>query len=207
MLARLEFGSSDVYAPQGSGPISVRSKGRVGALKVGKDYAIAHYARRAANLARGGEFPGFFGARVTLVPVCRSAPVVQGGLWVPLLLAQAMQRLGMAREVSPLLTRTLAVAKSATSKPEDRPTLQQHFDSMCAQALQPAPMHIVLVDDVVTRGATLLAAASRIAETYPQAEIRAFACIRTMSRQEINDFEVPCVGSIRPAGKWAHRDP
>lgn len=207
MLTRLEFASTDVYAPQGSGPISLRSKGRVNALKFGKDYAIAHYAQRAARLAREGEFPGFFRAIVILVPVCRSSPVVQGGLWVPLLLAQAMQRLGMARGVSPLLTRISPVAKSAISKPEDRPTLQQHFDSMRAQALQPPLTHIVLVDDVVTRGTTLLAAASRIAEVYPNAEVRAFASVRTMSRQEINDFEVPCVGSIEPIGRWPQRRP
>lgn len=139
MLKRLEFASSDVYAPQGRQAISDRSKRRVTALKGGKDFAIGHYSRRAMQLASEAEFPGFFGTQVTLVPVCRS--------W------------------------------------------------------------IVLIDDVVTRGTTLLAAASRIAEVYPDAEVRAYACVRTLSAQEIDDMEVPCVGWIEPAGKWAHREP
>lgn len=187
--------------------MSELSKRHVAALKAGKDYAITYYARRAANLTRQGQFPGFFGAQVTLVPVCRSSPVVRGGLWVPLLLAQTLQQLGMGGEISPLLTRVSAVAKSAFSKPADRPTLRQHFDSMRAEILQPAPTHIVLIDDVVTRGTTLLAAASRIAEAYPDAEVRAFASVRTMSQQEITDTKDPCVGSIEPRGKWSSRDP
>jgi hypothetical protein len=207
LLKRLEFGSSDIYAPQGRGAVSVRSKGRVAALKAGKDYAVSHYARRAGQLSREGEFENFFGARVTLVPVCRSSPVVQGGLWVPMLLAQAMQRLGMAREVAPLLKRVSEVPKSAFQKAENRPTVQTHFDSMAADRLQPPPSLIVLIDDVVTRGTTVLAAASRIVEAYPSAEVRAFACVRTMSGQEIEDFEAPCVGWIEPAGRWTHREP
>lgn len=207
MLQTLEFGSSDVYAPQGSGPVSLQSKRRTVALKNAKVEAINHYAGRAARLARQGEYPGFFGAQVTLVPVCGSALRREGSLWVPLLLAETMQRLGMAREVTALLGRIKAVPKSAAQKAENRPTVQDHYDTMQVDVLAPPPTNIVLIDDVVTRGATLLAAASRIAEAYPRAKIRAFAPIRTLSRQEILAFEVPCVGTIVPLGKSARRDP
>jgi len=118
-----------------------------------------------------------------------------------------MQRLGMARSALPLLKRSTAVPKSAFQQAADRATLQQHFDSMQVDVLNPSPTHIVLVDDIVTRGTTLLAAASRIAEAYPNAEVRAFAAVRTMSRQDIDTMESPCVGTIRPQGKWSQRDP
>lgn len=207
LLSRLEFASSDVYSPRGTEVVSLRSKSRTVALKNGKAEAVAHYAKRAARLARQGEFPGFFGAQVTLVPVCRSSMVVAGGLWVPMMLAQAMQRLGMGRSVSPLILRAKAVAKSASQTPEKRPTVQDHFDSMLVDPLAPAPTHVVLVDDVVTRGATLLAAASRVVEAYPNVVVRAYAVIRTMSGMEVGYFEDPCVGTIVPSGRSTHRDP
>ena len=39
----------------------------------------------------------------------------------------------------------------------------------------------MLVDDVVTRGATLLGAANRLAESYPDAQIAAFVALRAVS--------------------------
>jgi Phosphoribosyl transferase domain len=122
---------------------------------------------------------------------------VTSGSFVPL----------MARDVAPLLKRMTAVPKSAFQKPENRPSAQQHFDSMDVDLLVPPPTRIVLIDDIVTRGTTLLAAATRIAQVYPKAQIRAYAPVRTMSHQEIASFEDPCVGAITPQGKWARRDP
>jgi len=67
---------------------------------------------------------------------------------------------------------------------------------------------IVLVDDVITRGATMLGAASRLAEVYPEAEIRCFAMIRTMSRSEtfVRILD-PCLGHIRLSGDQTFREP
>jgi Na+/citrate or Na+/malate symporter len=42
------------------------------------------------------------------------------------------------------------------------------------------PERILLVDDVITKGRTLIAAATRVHEAFPQAPICAFALLRTM---------------------------
>ena len=58
-----------------------------------------------------------------------------------------------------------------------------------------------MVDDIVTRGCTLLAAASRLSDAFPKADIRAFAMVRTMGL--VPDITVtidPCVGSISSVG-------
>jgi orotate phosphoribosyltransferase len=123
--------------------------------------------------------------------------------------------LALARDVAPILARVSAVRKSAIATPGERPTVQRHYDSFAAQIVAPAPIHIVLIDDVVTAGSTLLAAASRIAEAYPEASVRAFALIRTMSGVEVDQVVAPatgtiispCVGWIRPRGDRALRKP
>jgi hypoxanthine phosphoribosyltransferase len=68
---------------------------------------------------------------------------------------------------------------------------------MQVQKLLSEPSNILLVDDIITRGATLLGAASRLAEAFPKAEIRAFAVMRAISSE--NEFQqeyCPTVGTI-----------
>ena len=59
-----------------------------------------------------------------------------------------------------------------------------------------------------TKGRTLLAAASRVHEAFPCAQIRAFALVRTMGLipgvQQLLD---PCKGEIRWRSGDAHRSP
>lgn len=178
-------------------------------LKNGDPRTIPQLVGTVLRQAREADFPDFFGAQVTLVPVPRSSPVVTGGLWVPLLIAQTMQKAGLGREVSPLLKRVTAVPKSTFQIASARPTVQQHYDSMRAEVLKPAPTRIVLVDDVVTAGCTLLAAASRVAEGYPHAQVRAFALLRTMSGEgvDVDGLIAPCIGTIIPRGDKSWRDP
>jgi len=103
-----------------------------------------------------------------------------------------------------------AVPKSATSLSKDRPKAQQHYDSMGieAQGVLAPPNRILLVDDFVARGATLIGACSRIVEAYPEADVRGFAAVRTMTGAEIDNMLSPVVGEIRlDALGESHRAP
>jgi len=54
-----------------------------------------------------------------------------------------------------------------------------------------------LIDDVVTRGATLLGAANRLAESYPDAQIAAFAALRAIGNPaEFKSVNNPVKGVI-----------
>jgi hypoxanthine phosphoribosyltransferase len=67
---------------------------------------------------------------------------------------------------------------------------------------------LLLVDDVVTKGRTLLAAAARLHEAFPQAHITAFALLRTLGfKDHIEDLLDPCVGRIGWRAGDAHRNP
>jgi adenine/guanine phosphoribosyltransferase-like PRPP-binding protein len=106
------------------------------------------------------------------------------------------------------LHRICTVAKSATAPPGSRPTVGAHFESLVLESASLFPRQIVLVDDVVTKGRTLLAAATRVREALPNAQIRAFALLRTMGFvQQVDRLLEPCVGEIRWRAGDAHRNP
>jgi hypothetical protein len=67
---------------------------------------------------------------------------------------------------------------------------------------------LVLIDDVITKGRTILAVAARLHEAFPNADIRAFALVRTMGLlPDVARFLDPCQGVVRWAGGDAWRDP
>jgi phosphoribosylpyrophosphate synthetase len=68
--------------------------------------------------------------------------------------------------------------------------------------LLPPLSDIVLVDDIVTRGSTMLGAASRLAETFSGVRITAFAAMRTVSNhEEFSAIRDPRIGRI-----WLRED-
>jgi predicted amidophosphoribosyltransferase len=94
------------------------------------------------------------------------------------------------------LVRRVAVTKSATAGGA-RPDARAHFESLDVAGLAlSAPRRILIVDDVVTSGATLLACASRVQDAHPGAQVLAFGLIRAMSRVEVDEIPAPCVGTI-----------
>lgn len=143
-------------------------------------------------------FSAWFGPMVTLVPVPKSSLMKAATLWVPQRLARAMANAGLAAESVNLLQRTQAVPKAALrTRIAERPTAKDHYGSLSADGSLVHPEEIVLVDDVVTTGATMLAAASRLGEAFPQARIRGFAALRAISNpDQFTKLFDPCVGTI-----------
>jgi hypothetical protein len=72
----------------------------------------------------------------------------------------------------------------------------------------PQSSHLILIDDVVTKGRTLLAAALRLRELFPRADVRGFALLRTMGYSPVFDqLLMPCTGKIEWACGDARRSP
>jgi len=123
-------------------------------------------------------------------------------LWVPDRIATALAKMGIGREVVACLVRTTALRKAAWTDSSERPKPREHVDTIGVQGRISSPDEILLVDDIVTRGATLLGAANRLAEAFPAARIRAFAAMRTIS--DPSDF----VATYEPSsGTIQYRDP
>lgn len=101
-----------------------------------------------------------------------------------------------------------AVPRSAAAKPCERPTVHRHYVSMAVERAGPVLDQVLLVDDVITKGRTLLAAASRLQTAFPAARIRAFALLRTRGLDpEVERLLDPCLGEIRWRAGDAQRRP
>jgi len=203
------YASCYVYSPTGAGAVCERSRLLRALLKAGDADFMLKYALRVHQQATDSPLlEGFFGTADVLVPVPGSAPSVTGGSWVAKRLAVALVNEGLGGAAWPGLRRVRAVRKSATSAPGERPTVNLHYESFLVDRPAISPERIVLIDDVVTKGRTLLAAATRVHEAFPCAQIRAFALVRTMglvtSIQQLLD---PCKGEIRWKSGDAHRTP
>jgi predicted amidophosphoribosyltransferase len=149
-----------------------------------------------------------FGAAPLLVPVPRSSRPVDGGIWPAYNIASALVANGIGAAVLPCLQRTKAIPKSAFAASGSRPKPLDHYDSIAAATMVADRRDLCLVDDVITKGATLLAAASRLLETYPNANIVAFALVRTLGFvDDIERIVEPAVGTITLRGDEAFREP
>jgi len=197
-----------VYSPQGTGAASERSRLLLALLKAKDMHFLVKYAARVRQQVQAGSpLAGFLCSTTVLVPVPGSAPLGAPPS-VADYLASALIGEGLGQRVWRGLRRTCYVRKSATAAPGLRPTVGNHYDSFVLEASAAIPPQIVLVDDVVTKGRTLLAAAARLQEAFPHSSVRAFALVRTMGLIEgVERLLDPCVGEIRWRAGDAHRIP
>jgi hypothetical protein len=181
--SELRFGSLLVYAPQGTSELSLQSQMVVRHLKSGREAILARIGSRFAEQVAIGRFLDMLGPDVLLVPAPRSSLTDKDMNWPALRIGRELERQRLCRGLACLLERHAPVPKSARlSKGADRPTPDQHAASL-RFTLPPAwtPSRITIVDDVVTRGSTLLGCAWVLAEQFPRARICALAAVRTMS--------------------------
>jgi len=209
VIRAVAYASCYVYSPTGTGAVCERSRLLRALLKAGDAGFMLKYALRVRQQAADSPLlAGFFGTTDVLVPVPGSAPSATGGSWAARHLAVALINEGLGGAEWSGLRRVWAVRKSATAAPGERPTVNLHYESFFMERTATPPERIVLIDDVVTRGRTLLAAATRVHEAFPCAQIRAFALVRTMGLipgvQQLLD---PCKGEIRWRAGDAYRTP
>lgn len=214
LLSELPVGSLLIYPTRGRSEASKKAYNFVRyGVKQDRPPAISHSVKSLKDALPGSPLEAFWEDPGVLVPVPGSAPRVQGGLWVAQHICEEFVRQQLANEAAPLLERSERVPRSTgQTQAEHRPTPQVHYDSLSVQAgsLFDAPHKITLVDDVVTRGATLIGCASKLKDTYPNVEIQAFALCRSDNKIELtnsNEMLAPRLGHIRfntTSGKIIH---
>lgn len=199
----LSFGSMWAYCPKGTDEVMSYAKNIMLDVKNEKAFEGPPRKTMSERVAefiseniKSLPFKDFFGSDVSLIPVPKSSLMKVDTLWVPERISIALAKKSLGIKYS-CLVRRKSVAKSSTSKPAERPKAIDHYNSIDVNPLLHRPKKIVLIDDVVTRGATFIGCAGLLREKFPDVPILAFAVIRTIS--EINNFKSyqdPCIGNI-----------
>ena len=205
----VHFCACYVYSPRGVSPAAHGSRRLRERIKGCDARWLARYAMRVREQAfENRKFGDLLGSNVILVPVPRSVPSSSESSWAAGQIALALMQQGLAAAVWTGLRRQCAVRKSATAPCIGRLTVAEHYESFVVDSSLRAPGRIALVDDVVTRGRTLLAASMRMQERFPGAQIGAFALVRTLGLvPDIEQLVDPCRGAIAWTGRDAKRDP
>ena len=213
LLSELEFGSYLAYSPRGKSDIAKRSKNILINLKSEKNignpprFMSQFVAEKIKGSIDQMPFANFFNSNVSLVPIPKTSLMQANTLWVPEKIARALSTQGFG-DFYPCLKRTMPLKKAAYSDSSNRPKPIDHYNSIECQPLVHRPKEVVLIDDVVTRGSTLLGCASRLREVFSEVSIRGFAVIRTISNtDEFTKIEDPCVGRITLRNNNAFRKP
>jgi predicted amidophosphoribosyltransferase len=206
-IRELPFASCYVYSPSDTRPAS---RLLCASIKTGHVTTLVDRAIQSdAKARRFSSIASFFPAAAILVPVPGSSPSAWGRATPSGRLAVALREHGLGKGIWFGLRRVRAVRKSATAARGARPSLRTHFDTISVDSSQmPQSSHLILIDDVVTKGRTLLAAALRLRELFPRADVRGFALLRTMGYSPVFDqLLMPCTGKIEWACGDARRSP
>lgn len=206
-LTNLEFGSFLTYTPKGTSERAINARDFMLALKQegfvqdsdnSETILMSKWvAEKIQQNLQTLPFRHFFQNNPLLVPIPKSSLMQSGSLWVPERISHALLEFGLGGRVQELITRFRAVPKAATSKPENRPSPRDHYNSLRVKKILSKPDEILLIDDVVTRGSTVMGAANILRDAFPETTIRAFAIMRTQSNpNRFNQLIDPCVGNI-----------
>jgi len=206
---RIVFGSAFAYHPRGTSNNSRLSQNLAQAVKQAKTEILPRAVGRVLEAHENGKFPGLFGPEVTAVPVPRSVPLVSGALWPSASICEEMLKQGLVGSVSPLLKRIKSVRPSHLQRGSGHPKVEEHIGSLEAD-VDFGTDRILLVDDVVTLGATFIGGYYVIRSRAAWASVCAFAVVRTTGfGAEVGEIFDPVSGSIewKEGTNWVERNP
>lgn len=190
------FGSYLVYSPRGTSEMSKSSRNYRNAAK----YDTPGFLLAAAAAIKRNTpecLNSFFTSDVTFVPVPRSAPIQADSLWPSRRICEDLIAAGLGGHICPGLVRVRAIQKSAFAGAGERPDPSGHFSTIAWPSEYLPTQNVVLVDDFVTKGSSIAGCYGVVKEAFPDANVRAFALIRTMGLiPDVDKIVDPCAGVI-----------
>lgn len=205
-VSNIEFGSLYTYCPRNNNGTKSEEikKSKNIMIHLKNEYSVGNTSKfmseyvseKIKNNIETLPFKNFFGKNVDLVPVPKSSLMKKGSLWVPEKIAKALAKQGLGN-LYPCLERVQSVSKSSYSKSSERPKAIDHFNTIKFVPQIHQPKEIILIDDVITRGSTMIGCANVLRKQFPNVSVKGFAVIRTISQPEnFNAINESCVGNI-----------
>lgn len=195
MLKSIDYATLLQYSPKGTSYVSKNSQAVKEEIKAGR--IEDKFMREIFQMISENEkhLSPFLNRDATLVPVPRSSKIQDGDLWPALEIVKMLSSFSLGIP-TPCLIRSHAIRKSSLCKPEDRPTVDEHYNSLFVKE-SVRTTKITLVDDVLTNGNTSFACAIRFAEKFPNVTIKVFAMIKTnLFVPEIDVIKCISVGTL-----------
>jgi len=209
--ASLEYFSPFCYSARGESLTAERSRGLRLLIKSRNPRILDLCIERLVAMLHTGLTPSFLSIQsLALVPIPRRVPTVRALSTnsAPAAIAHRLLGAGIGVHFWPALIRRTAIAKSAWARPGSRPAFAEHHDSLEILDHSPPTRQILLVDDIITRGRTLLSAAVLLRDEIPRIDVFGFALIRTDGlATDIAQITSPVTGVIRLLGGDAFRSP
>lgn len=207
LLSKLPYAALLAYSPRGQSETADLSRKVCNGVKQWQPAVTKRLRQILLEGVGKMEIGQVLGPDVIVVPCPRSAPVREGTLWPALEICRLLLDCGFCERIEQVVRREKAVVRSHTAAPGNRPTVQMHYESMSASTLMHSRgQRITIVDDVITKGNTLIAGASRLNEAVPDAVIQAFAIVRTRGLvPDISQIRDPVFGTIDYFGFDASR--
>ncbi len=190
------------YSPRGETAIDQQSKQIVNLIKrdsfLPDQRQCIHAAiTKLASLREEGLPDGFaeiLNPDSLLVPVPRSVPFKsKDSHWPSRTICEQLVENDFGATMAIVLSRKTPVQKAAVAKSDgrSRPTVADHIESLECDGILPFGRSLVVVDDVITSGTQLHAAATVVSRSFPDMPMSAFALVRTRSDSSINDIVMP----------------
>lgn len=179
LLSEIEYFSFLNYHSKGTSNSAKKSRMVRDALKNIDTEAIPKVVAALAKYYSEGSFGNLLTDAV-LVPAPRSAPLLTpDSAWPCKVLCEEMLKHGLGNKSIHALVRHESVAKSSFQTHGNRPPASIHFKSLKYVGGISSTDKVVIVDDILTKGATMLAMASHLAESAKVRNIACFALMRT----------------------------
>lgn len=126
--------------------------------------ALVAVAIEAAVTRLSNQDRAYWDGDPMLVPVPRSGLNKPNTIWPAHRICEELVKCGLGVDTLPVIERTTAVDKSAGGL--TRPEFETQLASLSVRPRLRPPTRLILVDDVVTKGTTMLACATQLALAY-----------------------------------------
>jgi len=204
-ISQVNFCSLFSYDPYGTTQEANDAKAYTYALKDGKSPRIInpflmpdYVADKLCERITVYPFNSFFKSNTVLVPMPGHAVMQKDSLWVPHQIASVLECRGLGK-VSSYLYRWETMRSAHRCLAQNRPTAQEHYDSIATRDVGLfEPEEILLIDDIITQGATAMGCANLLCGVFPKSNIQVFEAVRVMSGSScFEKFYDPCEGIVR----------